>query len=270
MQNHLSERFLRLHGERRPLLLPNVWDAGSAKLLESLGFEALATTSSGHAATLGRLDGSVSREEVLAHAAAIVAATELPVSADLENGFAVDPDGVAETVALALQTGLAGCSIEDFTGDSDEPIYELGAARARVAAAAEAAHRGPATLVLTARAENHIRGRPDLDDTIVRLQAYEDAGADVLYAPGLSSAHDVARLVESVSRPVNVLVVPGVTTISELGDLGVSRVSVGGAFAFVALGALVEAALELRDRGTYSFLERSAAGSRAAREAFGI
>jgi 2-methylisocitrate lyase-like PEP mutase family enzyme len=124
--------------------------------------------------------------------------------------------------------------------------------------------------VLTARAENHIRGRPDLDDTIVRLQAYEDAGADVLYAPGLSSAHDVARLVESVSRPVNVLVVPGVTTISELGDLGVSRVSVGGAFAFVALGALVEAALELRDRGTYSFLERSAAGSRAAREAFGI
>src|SRR5438067_543622 len=194
MERDPAELFLRLHHERRPLLLPNVWDVGSAKLVRSFGFEALATTSSGHAATLGRLDGSVTRDEALVHAAAIVAATELPVSADLENGFADDPDGVAETVALALETGLAGCSIEDFTRQPDDPIYELDAAQARVAAAVEAAHRGPRTLVLTARAENHVHGRPDLDDTIARLRAYEQAGADVLFAPGVSSAQDIARV----------------------------------------------------------------------------
>lgn len=268
MENDAAERFLMLHSERRPLLLPNVWDAGSAKLMRSLGFEALATTSSGHAATLGRLDGSVTREEALEHAATIVAATDLPVSADLENGFAHEPEGVAETIALALEAGLAGCSVEDFTGDAYNPIYGVDAARARVQAAAHAAHRGPATLVLTARAENHIRGRPDLDDTITRLQAYEEAGADVLYAPGLTSARDIARVVESVGKPVNVLARPGAPTTAELGELGVSRVSVGGAFAFAALGGLIEAAVELRDRGTYSFLERSAVGLEAVREAF--
>ncbi|MBV9165351.1 MAG: selenocysteine-specific translation elongation factor [Solirubrobacterales bacterium] len=264
-----AQRFLSLHHERRPLLLPNVWDAGSAKLVRSLGFKTLATTSSGHAATLGRLDGAVTREEALAHAGTIVAATELPVSADLENGFAHDPDGVAETVALALEAGLAGCSIEDATGDADEPIYELAAARERVAAAVEAAHRGPQKLVLTARAENLIHGRPDLDDTIARLQAYEEAGADVLFAPGLTSADDIARVLESVDLPVNVLALPGAPSVGELGELGVSRVSVGGAFAFAAIGALVEAAVELHKQGTYSFLERSAEGLRAVRETFG-
>jgi 2-methylisocitrate lyase-like PEP mutase family enzyme len=268
MTDDLAQRFLALHHERRPLLLPNVWDAGSAKLMRSFGFDALATTSSGHAATLGRLDGSVTRDEALAHAATIVTATDVPVSADLENGFADDPDGVAETVEQALQTGLAGCSIEDFTGDPDDPIYALDAARARVAAAVEAAHRGPQTLVLTARAENHIHDRPDLEDTIARLQAFEEAGADVLYAPGLTSAGDIARVVRAVGKPVNVLARAGAPSISELGELGVSRVSVGGSFAFAALGELREAALELRDRGTYSFLERAAAGLKAVREGF--
>ena len=268
MADDLAKRFLDLHRERRPLLLPNVWDSGSAKLMRSLGFDALATTSSGHAATLGRLDGSVTRGEALAHAAAIVTATDLPVSADLENGFADDPEGVAETVELALQTGLAGCSVEDFTNDADDPIYDLDVARTRVAAAAEAAHRAPRTLVLTARAENHIRGRPDLEDTITRLRAYEEAGADVLYAPGLTSADDIARVVQSIGKPLNVLARAGAPSITELGELGVSRVSVGGAFAFAALGELCEAALELRDRGTYSFLERAGSGMRAVREAF--
>lgn len=269
MATEAAKAFLSLHHERRPLLLANVWDVGSAKLMRSLRFEALATTSSGHAATLGRLDGAVTREEALAHAATIVAATELPVSADLENGFAHDPAGVAQTVTLALEAGLAGCSIEDATGDPDDPIYEFGAARERVVAAVEAAHRGPGRLVLTARAENLIRGRPDLDDTVARLQAYDEAGADVLFAPGLTTAEDIARVVKSVDRPVNVLARPGAPSVVELGELGVSRVSVGGAFAFAALGALLEAAVELREQGTYSFLERSAEGLGAARETFG-
>jgi 2-methylisocitrate lyase-like PEP mutase family enzyme len=263
------ERFLGLHRGPTPLLLPNAWDAGSAKLLQSLGFEAIATTSSGHAATMGRIDGEVTREEALAHAASLVAATALPVSADLENCFADDPAGVAETVALAIEAGLAGCSIEDFTGNADDPFYDLESARARVAAAAEAARRGPARLVLTARSENYVHGREDLDDTIARLKAYEEAGADVLYAPGLADPRDIKRVVESVSRPVNVLARPTAPSVSKLQGLGVSRVSVGGTFAFTALGALVEAASELRDRGTYSFLERSALGARAVREAFG-
>jgi 2-methylisocitrate lyase-like PEP mutase family enzyme len=263
------ERFLGLHRSERPLLLPNAWDAGSAKVLASLGFEAIATTSSGHAATLGRLDGAVSREEALAHAASLVAATAVPVSADLENCFAHEPEGVAETVALALETGLAGCSIEDFTGNVEDPVYDLESARARVAAAAEEAHRGPARLVLTARSENYLHGKADLDDTILRLKAYEEAGADVLYAPGLVDPRDIERVLESVSQPVNVLARPHGPSVGELGELGVSRVSVGGALAFAALGALVDAASELRERGTYSFLERSARGARAAGEAFG-
>ncbi len=263
-----AERFLALHREERPLLMPNPWDAGSARLLASLGFKALATTSSGFAATLGRLDYAVAREEALAHAAAIVQATELPVSADLENAFADDPEEVAGTVEGALAAGLAGCSVEDYTGNTEDPIYEFGRAAERVRAAAQAAHRGSARLVLTARAENYLRGRPDLDDTIARLQAYQEAGADVLYAPGLTSADDIRRVVESIKRPVNVLAVPGAPAISELAAIGVSRVSVGGAFAFAALGAMVEAARELREAGTYSYLERTAIGAKAAREAF--
>src|ERR1700680_2598986 len=190
-----AELFRALHEGPEPLLLPNPWDAGSAKLLASIGFPALATTSSGFAATLGRLDGSVTREQALMHSASIVDGTDLPVSAHLRKGFAHAPAGVAETVALALETGLVGCSIEDFSGREDTPIYEIDASAERVAGAAEVAHRGPVRLVLTARAENFLHGRPDLDDTIARLQAYQAAGADVLYAPGLRRLEDIRRLV---------------------------------------------------------------------------
>jgi 2-methylisocitrate lyase-like PEP mutase family enzyme len=263
-----ARRFLELHHGEGPLLLPNPWDQGSARLLAWLGFQALATTSSGHAATVGRLDGSVTRSEALDHAAAIVAATELPVSADLENGFADDPAGVADTVRLAAEAGLAGCSVEDATGDHDSPVYDARLAAERVQAAAGAAHRGPVRLVLTARAENYLYGRPDLADTIARLQAYQAAGADVLYAPGISDLEEIRQLVASVDRPVNVLARPGVPAVAELAEAGVRRVSVGGAFAFAALGALVEAATELRDAGTYGFWGRAGAGSEAARSAF--
>jgi len=204
-QRDKAERFLQLHHGPGPLLIPNPWDAGSARLLEWLGFAALATTSSGFAATLGRLDGSVTREEALGHAAAICAAVTVPVSADLENGFSDSPEGVAETVRLATATGLAGCSVEDATGRDGDPVYDRALAVDRVAAAAEAAHAGPGRLVLTARAENYLHGRPDLADTIARLQAYAEAGADVLYAPGLTSLADVREVVRSVDRPVNVL-----------------------------------------------------------------
>jgi 2-methylisocitrate lyase-like PEP mutase family enzyme len=264
-----ARRFLELHQGDRPLLLPNPWDQGSARLLAWLGFQALATTSSGYAATLGRLDGSVTREEALGHAAAIVQATELPVSADLESGFADDPAGVAETVRLALEAGLAGCSVEDFGGDQDARIYAAGLAAERVQAAAEAAHRGPVHLVLTARAENYLHGRRDLADTIARLQRFQDAGADVLYAPGLTRLEEIRQLVASVDRPVNVLALPGAPPVPELAAAGVRRVSVGGAFAFAAVGAVVEAATELRDDGTYGFWRRAGAGSKAARAAFG-
>jgi 2-methylisocitrate lyase-like PEP mutase family enzyme len=266
-QSAKAAGFLELHRPGNPLLLPNPWDRGSARVLASLGFEALATTSSGFAATLGRLDGSVSRDEALAHAASIVAATDLPVSADLENCFADDPAGVARTVALAAATGLAGCSLEDFTGRPDEPIYEIGPATERVAAAAEAAHAGPARLVLTARAENYLHGRPDLADTITRLQAYQGAGADVLYAPGLTSLADIRRVVTAVDLPVNVIAVGGAPSVAELAEAGVARVSVGGAFAFAALGALADAATELRDKGTYGYLAGTAAGRRAIQDA---
>jgi 2-methylisocitrate lyase-like PEP mutase family enzyme len=266
-QSEKAARFLDLHRPGSPLLLPNPWDQGSARVLAALGFQALATTSSGYAATLGRLDGSVSRDEALAHAAAVVAATELPVSADLESCFADDAAGVARTVTLAVAAGLAGCSIEDASGDEDEPIYDIAVAAERVAAAAEAAHAGPVHLVLTARAENYLHGCPDLADTITRLQAYQAAGADVLYAPGLKSLEDIRRVVAEVGRPVNVLAVAGAPSVSELAEAGVSRVSVGGAFAFAALGALADAATELRDQGTYGYLAGSAVGRQAIRRA---
>jgi 2-methylisocitrate lyase-like PEP mutase family enzyme len=264
-----ARSFLALHRPGEPLLLPNPWDLGSAKLLASLGFQALATTSSGFAATLGRSDGSVTREEALVHAAVIVAATDLPVSADLEKAFADSPDGVAETIRMAVEVGLAGASVEDFTGGEDDPIYDLRLAADRVAAAAEAAHERPVRLVLTARSENYLHGRPDLADTIARLQAYQEAGADVLYAPGLRSIEDISQVLREVDRPVNVLAASGAPTVSELAKAGVSRISVGGAFAFAALGALVTAATELLDQGSYGFQEASAVGRRAALIAFG-
>ncbi len=267
-QRARARQFLSLHRPGEPLLLPNPWDAGSARLLKSLGFQALATTSSGFAATLGRLDGAVGRDAALSHAADIVAATELPVSADLENGFGDHPDEVARTARGAVQAGLAGFSIEDFTGDSGRPIYDLSLACERIAAAAEVAHGGDAHVVLTGRCENHLRGRDDLDDTIARLCAYEEAGADVLYAPGLTSAEQIAAVVGALDRPVNVLARPGAPTVSELAQLGVSRISVGGAFAFAAIAAVVRAGEELLQQGTYGFAGDAAAGVAAARAAF--
>lgn len=264
-----ASAFLSFHDGPAPLLLPNAWDAGSARLLARLGFSALATTSSGFAATLGRLDGSVTREETLGHAAQLVESTDLPVSADLENCYADDPNGVAETVTLAVGTGLAGCSVEDFTGRVDDPIYDLPLAKERVAAAAEAAHGGPVRLVLTARAENYLHGRPDLADTIARLQAYQEAGADVLYAPGLTRLEDIRQVVSSVDRPVNVLAMGEVPPVPQLAEVGVRRISVGGAFAFAALGALVEAAQELREQGTYGYAALARLGRTAAGTAFG-
>jgi 2-methylisocitrate lyase-like PEP mutase family enzyme len=208
----------------------------------------------------------VTRDEAIAHARTLVEAVDIPVSADLENGFADDPDDVAVTVGMAIEAGLAGCSIEDYSRDPNDPIYDLELATDRIAAAAKAAHDGG--LVLTARAENHLHGRDNLADTIARLEAYELAGADVVYAPGPTDAGQLAAIVKAVRVPVNVLVRKGSPTVTELRELGVARISVGGAFAFAAYGTLIEAATELRDVGTYGFTEQSAIGARAAREAF--
>ena len=262
-----SSQLLALHHADTPLLVPNPWNAGSARLLQWLGFAALATTSSGFASSLGRLDGAVSREETLAECARIVDAVTVPVTADLVNGFADDPDDVARTVTDAIGAGLAGCSIEDFTGTEQAPIYDLGLAVERIAAAAEAAHAGDRRLVLTARAENYLHGAPDLDDTIARLQAFQEAGADVVYAPGLVAAADIAAVVSAVEVPVNVLLLAAGPSVAELGDLGVSRISVGGSLAYAALGALVDAARDLRG-GAADFWELAKRGRDSARASF--
>lgn len=256
-------RFLDLHRPGKPLLCPNPWDIGSARLLGSLGFEALATTSSGFATTLGRLDGDTTREDSIASAAAIAAAVAIPVTADLEDGYAPTLAGVADTVRLAIDAGLAGCSIEDWDG---ERFYEGDVAAARVEAAAAAAGDD---IVLTARADNYFHGVQDLEDTIARLQTFEAAGAHVLYAPGLDRIDDIRAVIAAVSRPVNVLMRPNGPTVSQLAAAGVARISVGGAFAFAALGALVEAATELRTTGTTNYTRLSAIGQRAASQPFG-
>jgi 2-methylisocitrate lyase-like PEP mutase family enzyme len=258
--------FLELHRPGDPLLMPNPWDAGSARVLAALGFQALATTSGGFANTLGRPDGSVTRDEAIGHAAAVVQAVGVPVSADLENGFADDPHGVAKTVRKAAAVGLAGCSIEDATGRPTDPIYPISLAAERVAAAVEAA--GPA-FVITARAENFLHGRPDLAETIARLQRYQEAGAQVLYAPGITTAEQIRAVISSVDRPVNVLALPDVPPIGELSQLGVARVSVGSGFALAALGALAEAGRELLEQGSYGYWKRAAVGRQIARTAFG-
>lgn len=258
--------FLDLHRPGDPLLLPNPWDVGSARVLASLGYRALATTSSGFAASLGRHDMTVTRDEALAHAAAIVTATDLPVSADLENGFAADPDGVAQTVRMAKEIGLAGCSIEDATGRDDNPVYAADLAAERVAAAVEAAGEG---FVITARAENHLHGRDDLADTIARLQSFQAVGAHVLYAPGVTDSGAIRSLVESLDRPVNVLALPSAPPVAVLAGLGVARISVGGAFAFAAYGTLAAAAREFAEHGTYGFWVAARQGREAADEAFG-
>jgi 2-methylisocitrate lyase-like PEP mutase family enzyme len=261
-------RFRELHDGPEPLVMPNPWDVGSARLLAHLGFEALATTSSGFAGTLGRLDGNVTREEALAHGAAIAAATDLPVNGDLENGFGDAPEEVAATISAAIDAGLAGGSVEDYTGQPHDPIYERAAAVARVAAAAEAAHDGPVPFVLTARAENYLHDRPDLTDTIERLLAFQEAGADVLYAPGLRDVAQIATVVQAVDRPVNVLLLPGGPTVGELAGAGVRRISVGGAFSYVAAGAVAAAARELLEDGTTGFMPQVVDGARVARRAY--
>jgi 2-methylisocitrate lyase-like PEP mutase family enzyme len=260
-----ASAFLDLHVPGRPLLMPNPWDVGSAKLLESLGFKALATTSSGFAATLGRRDYGITREEAIAHSAALAAAVDVPVSGDLENGFADEPEGVAETVRLAIDAGLAGCSIEDSTGREDDPIYPFEAAVERVGAAVRAAD---GRIVLTARCERLLYGMDDLGEVVRRLQAFAEAGADVLFAPGLARLEDIRTVVAEVDRPVNVLTVRGGPTMAELAEAGVARVSVGGAFAFTALAAVADAAEELLGPGTTGFLDRARRGSAAARTAF--
>ena len=260
-QAEKATRFHQLHRAGDPLLLPNPWDIGSAKVLAEMGFQALATTSGGFAGTLGRRDGKVTRDEAIAHGSALSAAVDLPMSADLENGFAHDPAGVAETVELALGAGLAGCSIEDHSPGYPDPVYDVAQARDRVVAAAEVAHGGNVHLVITARAENYLYGRRDLADTINRLQAFEDAGADVLYAPGLTSLEEIRTVVSSVSRPVNVLALPGVPSVSELASVDVARISIGSGFARVAIGAMIRAGRELLDSGTYGFWDVGATGS---------
>lgn len=256
----MREGFLRLHRPGTPLLLANAWDQGSARLLASLGVKALATTSAGHAGTLGRLDGTVSRDEALAHAQAIAEATLLPVSADFENGFSDDPQGVADTVEMAAQRGLAGVSIEDYSRGDDARIYDCDVAVARVRAAAEVARRHD--IVLTARAENHLHGRQDLDDTIARLRAFQDVGADVLYAPGLVELADIERLVRSVDRPVNVLCRPKGPSVAQLAALGVARISVGSAFFLVAVEAVAGAARAWLDEGSIDFCDTAVVGSK--------
>ena len=252
--------FAELHKRAEAFIIPNPWDVGSARLLAHLGFEALATTSAGFAFSLGKADNTVTRDETLAHTAALVAATDLPVSVDLEKGFGDAPGVVAETIRLTAGKGAVGGSIEDSTGSPDNPIYDRALAVARIQAAAEAAHSLPFPFTLTARAENYLVGKPDLKDTIERLQLYQDAGADVLYAPGLTSRDDIATLVSSVDRPVNVLMgMPGIKlNRAELSALGVKRISVGGALARCALGAFLRAAEEMREHGTFGFVEDAA------------
>ena len=257
MPSDKAEAFAALHARPGAFVIPNPWDAGSAKLLASLGFEALATTSAGLAFALGRRDGeaAIGRAETLANAKAIVEATNLPVSADLEDGFGPHPKDTAETIRAAGAVGLVGGSIEDTTADPARPIHDFNLAVERVAAAVEAARALPFRFMLTARAENFLHGRPDLDDTIRRLQAFEAAGADVLYAPGLPSLDAIRTVCAAVNRPVNVVVGLGTQrfTVAELADAGVRRISVGSAFARAALGGLMRAAREVAEHGTFTF-----------------
>ncbi len=259
------EDFKALHSNRDAFVIPNPWNGGTARILTSLGFKALATTSAGHAFSVGRRDSSagLSRAEILDNASEILNATHLPVSADLEDGFGETPEECAESIRLAAATGLVGGSIEDATGDPNQPIFEFGLAVERVSAASEAAQNLP--LLLTARAENFLYGRSDLNDTIARLQAFAEAGADVLYAPGLPSLDAIRAVCEAVDRPVNVVMgLQGSTfSVEELQSAGVKRISVGGALARAALGAFVRAAQEVKNEGTFSFAADAIADSEA-------
>jgi 2-methylisocitrate lyase-like PEP mutase family enzyme len=256
-QEEKGRLFRALHEREEAFIIPNPWDVGSARLLAGLGFEALATTSAGYAFSAGKLDGSIAREEMMVHIAAIVSATDLPVSADLENGFGDAPQIVAETIRMAAQAGVVGGSIEDLSERGKGGLYELDHAVERVRAAAEVAHALPFQFTLTARAENYLAGRPDLRDTIQRLQAYQEAGADVLYAPGLVRKEDIAAVVREVDRPVNVVMGLQGAQLShtELSAMGVRRISVGSALSRAAFGAFLRAAREMRDSGTFTFAD---------------
>lgn len=249
-----AERFRALHEREGAFVIPNPWDVGSARLLAGLGFEALATTSAGFANSVGRLDGQVSRDEVIEHCRSLSAATELPVSADLENCFADDPAEVGETIILGARAGLVGGSIEDYSGEPSNHIYDFGLAVERVHAAAEAARSLDLPFTLTARAENLIRGKDDLDDTIRRLQAFEAAGADVLYVPGLKTLDEVRAVSGALTKPLNVLapLLKGVT-VAQLAEAGAKRISVGGALARAALTALLRASAEMREAGSFGW-----------------
>jgi 2-methylisocitrate lyase-like PEP mutase family enzyme len=250
-------RFQALHQRAKAFVIPNPWDAGTARILASLGFEALATTSAGLAFSLGRRDaeGALTRTETLANAQLIVAATDLPVAADLENGFGDAPEVVAETIHLAAECGLVGGSIEDATGQKEHPIYDFSLSVERIAAAAESARNLPFPFVLVARAENFLHGKPDLDETIRRLQAYEAAGADVLFAPGLPDAEAIREVCSAVTKPVNVVMgLRGYPyTMEQLTALGVKRVSLGSSLSRAALSGLINAAREIIDDGTFLF-----------------
>ncbi len=253
-QAEKGRAFRALHQRDGAFVIPNPWDVGTARLLAHMGFEALATTSMGYAFSLGQRDYTIDRQKTMTYASAIASATNLPVSADLENGFGDLPEIVAETIRLAAAAGVVGGSIEDTTGRPDHPIYEIEHATERVRAAVAAARALPFPFTLTARAENYLHGRPDLRDTIKRLQAYQEVGADVLYAPGLATKDDIATLVKSVKRPVNVVIRQGVQlSLAELSAVGVKRISLGSTLYRTALGAFLRAAREMREHGTFSF-----------------
>lgn len=256
----IGARFRALHGAAGAFMIPNPWDIGSARILESAGFTCLATTSAGLAFSLGLPEGQVPREAVLAHCRDLADCVDIPVSADLERGFGDTPESAAETILAAAETGLAGCSIEDHTGDPDQPIYSFDLAVARVEAAAQAARSLDRDFVFTARCENLLWGRDDLDDTIARLKAYEAAGADVVYAPGLHDIDTIRTVCSAVTCPVNVVMgMPGATfTVSDLGEAGVTRISVGSALARLAYGSLLDAAREMQESGTFTFSEDAA------------
>jgi 2-methylisocitrate lyase-like PEP mutase family enzyme len=249
-QERKAEAFQALHAGE-PFVIANPWDAGSARVLEALGFKALATTSSGFAFTLGRLDGGATIDDVVEHVAALDAATGLPISVDLENGYGPEPETAAQAISRVAEGGAVGGSIEDW--DPEGRLYDLPHAVERVAAAAETAHALSFPFTFTARAENHIRGNPDLDDTMARLQAYEGAGADVLYAPGLRTVEEIRTVCEAVTKPVNVLALPNLT-VAEIFEASAQRISVGGSLAWVAVAAFADAATKIRDKGDLSVL----------------
>jgi 2-methylisocitrate lyase-like PEP mutase family enzyme len=256
-----GERFRALHQREGAFVIPNPWDIGSARVLAGLGFEALATTSAGFARSVGKRDYGLRRAETLDHARVLCASVDVPISGDLENGFGDRPEDAAETIRGAGEAGLAGASIEDSTGRKEAPQYEIAQAADRIRAAVEAARALPFPFTLTARAENFFTGVPDLADTIRRLQAYQEAGADVLYAPLLKSAEDIRSVVMAVDRPVNVLLGPKeALTVSELGALGVKRISLGSALASVAFNALIRAARQIKDEGGFALTREGSAG----------